>query len=117
MASLRAAQAQLLRNAVSLDQIAGSLLSAASQIANEAPTTANHANRAALANAILLNPAGRASLFAPGLLTNATIAAAAATPDAISDSDVDFVVASLFDVYANQLAATNILAPPAQIAK
>jgi methylmalonyl-CoA mutase cobalamin-binding subunit len=117
MASLRAAQAQLLRNSSFLDQIAGSLLFSASQIVNESAGAANHANRATLANAILQNPASQASVFAPGLLTNATIAAAAATPDAITDNDVDFVVASLFNVYANQRAATQIAAPPPQIAK
>ena len=117
MASLRAAQAQLLRNSSFLDQIAGSLLFSASQIVNEAPGTANHANRAALANAILLNADAQARVFAPGLLTNATVAAAAAAPDSISDNDVDFVVASLFDVYANQRAVTVIAAPPPQIAK
>ena len=119
MASLRAAQAQLLRNSSFLDQIAGALLFAASQVVNEASATPNHTNRVALANAILGNPAGPAGTFAPGLLTNATIAAAAATPDAITDGDVDFVVAGLFDVYANQFAAAQatITAPPPQVAK
>src|SRR3954453_18165830 len=95
----RAQQAQLLRNTVFLDQLAGALLAASANILNEAPATANHANRRAWANAVFLNPSAQAAFFAPGMLSNATIAANAGnapgdsgTP--ISDNDVDYVVAS-----------------------
>jgi hypothetical protein len=115
MASLRAQQAQLLQNTSFLDQIAGSLLFAASQVVNEAAGTPNHANRIVYANAIFLNPQQQARTIVPGVLTNATIAAAAGTPDSITDNDVDFVVASLFDAYANQHAATLASIAPAPL--
>jgi len=107
MASTRAQQAQLLRSTVFLDQIAGALIAAATNILNEDPATANHLVRRAYANAILTNPLEQAAFFAPGMLTNPTVAASAgnaptASGTPIADGDVDYVVASLFDAYADQ---------------
>jgi hypothetical protein len=112
-----ATQAQLIRNPAFQDQVQGALLAAAAQILNEDPTTPNHANRRAWANAIYASPEVQVRAFLPGMLTNATIAASAGnapgdsgTP--ISDSDVDYVVASLFTVYADQYAAQGPMQSP-----
>jgi hypothetical protein len=115
MASTRAQQAQLIKNQTFLDQLAGALLAAASQVINESANAQNHANRLAYANAILVNPALQASFMAPGVLTNATISAEAGTPQTIPDSDMDFVVASLVDIYANQYAAQVISGAPLHV--
>ncbi len=110
MASTRAQQAQLLGNPTFIQQVEGSLLAAAAQILNEAASTANHANRLLWANAIYTSPQTQTQFFLPGMLTNATIAgeagnAAGASGTPCADSDVDYVVASLFNIYANQFAA------------
>lgn len=115
MASTRAQQAQLIKNQTFLDQLAGSLLAAAVQVTNEGANFANHANRLLYANAILVNPAAQAAFMAPGVLTNPTISAEAGTPQAVPDGDVDFVVASLFDTYANQYAAQVISGAPLHV--
>lgn len=109
MPSTRAQQAQILRNSSVLDQLTGALLAAAQNVANEAATTANHANRAAYANAILANPTAQAQFMMPAILSNATLSAAAGNAAGPSgtqfvDGDIDFLVASVFDVYANQYA-------------
>jgi hypothetical protein len=114
MPSLRAQQAQLIRNEAFLDQVAGALLHAATDVLNEAADFPNHAHRIAYANAIFTNPVQRAQFFAPGILTNATIAAEAGTPDSILDGDIDFVVVSLFDKYADQFAL--LFGAPVQLA-
>jgi hypothetical protein len=108
--STRAQQAQLLDDVTFKLQVKGSLLAAAANILQEAPSTPNHDNRLKWANAIYVNPQQQTEFFLPGMLTNPTVAAAAGgaggpsgTP--IPDSDVDYVVASLFDKYANQYAA------------
>jgi hypothetical protein len=107
--STRAQQAQLLRNPVFLDQLAGCLLAAASNVLNEDPATPLHLVRRNYANAIIANPLEQATFLAPGMLTNATVAAEAGnaagesgTP--VTDNDCDFVVASLFEKYAKQFA-------------
>jgi hypothetical protein len=113
----RAQQAQLIRDPVFQDQVQGALLAAAAQIFNEDPTAPNHASRRAWANAIYASPEAQARAFMPGMLTNATIAASAGnapgdsgTP--VSDSDVDYVVSSLFNVYATQYAAQGPMQSP-----
>src|SRR5437899_3181654 len=103
----RAQQAALLRNPTFQDQVAGALLAAAFNVINESPDAANHKNRLLWANAIYTNPTAQMLFFLPGMLTNATVAAeaGAAAGDSgtpVSDSDCDYVVASLFDTYANQ---------------
>ena len=117
MASTRLQQAQLLSNQLFLGQLAGSLLNAAAQVLNEAASTANHVNRIAYARSIIASPMAAANFMAPGMLTNSTIAANAGSSNGASgtpetDNDVDFVVASLFDTYANQLSAQSISGPP-----
>jgi hypothetical protein len=107
MASTRAQQAQALKNATVLDQLAGSLLAAASQVLNEDPATADHENRLKFANAIILAPAQAAAAMVPALMTNATLQGQAGDPAGpsgtpFSDSDVDFVVAGVFNTYADQ---------------
>ena len=110
MASTRAQQAEIIRNSTVIDQITGSLLAAAYNVINEAANTTNHANRLVYANAILVNPLAQAQFFAPALMTNATLQgeagnAAGASGTPFADSDVDFVVAGLFNNYANQYVA------------
>ena len=113
MAATRLQQYQLLTNSTFAEQVAGSLLAAAFSVVNEAASTTDHANRLAYANSILVsgNPLGQATLMLPMMLTNATIAGEAgnangASGTPVADSDVDFVVASLFtqfaDAYANR---------------
>jgi len=115
MASTRAQQAQLIKNQTFLDQLAGALLAASVQVTNEGAGAQNHANRLLFANAVLVNPAQQAAFIAPGILTNPTISAEAGTPQSIPDGDVDFVVAGLFDIYANQYAAQQISGAPLQV--
>jgi hypothetical protein len=110
MPTTRAQQAQLLRSSVFLDQVAGALLAAAANVLNEDAATPNHENRRAWANAIFVNPSEQARFVAPGLLSNPTVAASAGNPAGdsgtpLTDSDVDYVVASLYDKYAAQYAA------------
>jgi hypothetical protein len=119
--STRAQQAKILRDPTVLDQLAGVLLNAAFNVVNEATGTPNHANRIIFANLIFTNCQQAALVVAPGLMTNATIAgqagnAAGASGTPFSDSDVEFVVASLFDVYANQAAAQQVSGAITQIA-
>lgn len=95
----------------------GSLLAAAAQVINEAATTADHANRLAWARAIYANPQAQMQFFLPGMLTNPTIVtdAGAATVTAsgtfVLDADCDFVVASLFNAYADQYAGQTTMGP------
>lgn len=119
--STRAQQAQILRNPAVLDQLAGALLAAASNILNEAAEAANHPNRAIFANVIFSNPLNAAALMAPGLMANPTLqaqagATAGASGTPFSDGDVDYVVASLYDIYANRAAASmQQLSAPAPV--
>ena len=109
MSSTRAQQAQILRNQTVLDQLTGSLLATAYNVTNEAATTADHANRLAFANAILANPAAQAQFMLPALMLNPTLqgaagSAAGASGTPFADTDVDFVVASFYNSYADQYA-------------
>ncbi len=108
--STRAQQAQLLTNTTFQQQVTGALIAAATNVINEAATTVNHQNRVAWANAIIASPTQQMQFFLPGMLTNPTVAgnAGAATLTAsgtvVLDTDCDYVVASLYDKYANQFA-------------
>lgn len=120
--STRAQQAQVIKTAATLDQLAGALLAAAVQVVNESAGQPNHANRVLFANLILLNPQSAAVTMAPALMTNATLAGQAgnvpgASGTPFSDSDVDFVVASLYDVYATQAAAQGIAGAVPRVAQ
>jgi hypothetical protein len=112
--STRAQQAQILRSQPVLDQLTGCLLNAASQIVHEDPNTPNHESRIKYANAVLIAPAPAAQFIMPALLTNATLASQAGNAPGDSgtpfaDSDVDYVVASVFDIYANQFSAQQAI--------
>ena len=108
--STRLQQAQLIQDANFLNQVAGSLVSAASNVVNEASSTANHNRRVSYAEGIFANPLAQARIIAPGLLSNATIAgdaggAIGASGTPVSDSDLDYVIASLFDIYSSYYVA------------
>jgi hypothetical protein len=110
--STRAQQAQIIRNAAVLDQLAGALLAAAVNVSNESETAPNHANRVLWANTIIANPLNAAAYVAPSLMSNPTLAgqagsAAGESGTPFSDGDIDYVVASLYDTYANRLAASR----------
>lgn len=86
------------------------MLAAAANIINESAETADHVNRLAYARAIIGNPVAQVAFFAPGVLTNPTLVGEAgnangASGTPIPDSDLDFVVASLWNIYADQYAA------------
>lgn len=120
--STRAQQAQVIKNPTTLDQLAGALLAAAVQVVNEPTSQPNHANRILFANLILLNPLQAATTMAPALMTNPTLAGQAgnapgASGTPFADSDVDYVVASLFDVYATQAAAQGIVGAVPKVAQ
>ena len=81
---------------------------------HEATSNTDRANRIAWANAVIGNPVAHTLYFVPGMLTNSTIvrwrlgeagnpAGASGTP--CPDSDVEYVVASLWNIYADQYAA------------
>lgn len=111
--STRAQQAQVIRNPAVLDQLAGALLAAAFNVINESAQAPNHAHRVLLANLILSNPQQQALIVAPALMTNPTLAAQAGAASGSSgtpfaDSDIDYVVSSLYDTYADQAAAQGL---------
>ena len=115
--STRAQQAQLLRDQAFQDQVEGALIHAASQILQEAAGAPNHQNRLVWANAIVSSSGPQMKFFLTGMLTNSTIEASASDPSAITDGDVDYVVASLFDQYANQYAAQQNIGAPLQMGR
>lgn len=119
--STRAQQAKILRDPTVLDQLAGVLLSAAFNVVNESPGTANHANRVIFANLIFANCQQAALVVAPALMTNPTLAGQAGNAPGPSgtpfpDSDVEYVVSSVFDLYANQAAGQQVSGAITQIA-
>ena len=93
-----------------LDQVTGSLIATAYNVLNEGAAAADHTNRLAYANAIFVNPVAQAQFLLPALMTNATLQgeagnAAGASGTPFADSDVDFVIASVFSTYADQYVA------------
>jgi len=70
---------------------------AAYDILNEDAGTANHANRVIWANQTLADAKSKAEQMMWGLVTNATIAAAG---DAATDNDIQFVVNSYINSFA-----------------
>jgi hypothetical protein len=108
--STRLQQIQLILSSTFIEQLAGSLLASAAQIVHEAANAPDHTNRLAYARSIIGNPIAAAQFMAPGVLLNSTIAGEAGNPNGdsgtpIPDSDLDFVVASIFDIYADQYAS------------
>lgn len=70
---------------------------AAYDILNEDPGYANHANRIIWARQALANAAGKAEEMLWGIVTNPTIAAAG---ESATDNDIQFVVNSYIDSFA-----------------
>jgi hypothetical protein len=80
-------------------------LKAAWDVRNEVGTTPNHANRRAWADSILADAEARADREYLIFLSNPTIRAnGAASPD----GDIEFVVNSFLNEYANTLAASAV---------
>ncbi len=105
----RIQQIEILSNSAFQNQVAGSLLAAALNVLNEAAGTPNHANRVLWAKQILQQPQGQAGFMLTSLLGNPTIQseagnAAGLSGTPFSDSDIDYVVASLFDQFATAAA-------------
>lgn len=70
-------------------------------VLNEDAGTPNHANRVIWAYTTLADAQAMAERMMWGLISNATVAAAG---DGSTDADIQFVVNSLIDSYANALA-------------
>jgi hypothetical protein len=63
-------------------------------VAAEDPGTANHAERIAFGNKVLLDPGNYGALIAQGVVTNASITASS------PDNDIEFTVNSMWNAYA-----------------
>lgn len=73
------------------------IVDAAIDVQAEPPATANHANRAALALAVLREPEKWTPLFARAVEINPVVQAAGALA---LDGDIKFAVASVWNAYA-----------------
>ncbi len=100
----------------------GSLLALCSFIiTTEAATAANHANRLAYANAIVINPLAQAAFMAPAMMSQATIVADAgnttvgSSGTVVPDADCDAAVQAIFNFFANQYAAQVNSGVPLQL--
>lgn len=105
--STRIQQINLLQSPDFQRQLAGSLLAAALNVLNEDPATERHAERVTWAKAIMQSPNVQGALMLNYVLGNPTLAAAAGGPNTdsgtpISDSDLDYVVSSLYTQFAVQ---------------
>lgn len=80
--------------------------SAAYDVINEDPATANHANRILWANTALNNPEKLTSIEMSLIVQNPTIAAGG---DDATDGDIQFVVNGLIDPIANGIANGTII--------
>jgi hypothetical protein len=93
-----------------ITQIAGALMTAASQIFNEGARVPDHANRLAYARYVFQAPLQAAAFMPPGIFSNPTIAGEAggtvgASGTPFPDNDVQFVVNSIINIYADQFVA------------
>ena len=79
--------------------------SAAYDVLNEDPATANHANRILWANDTLAYPERMTNLEMAMVVQNPTIQAEG---DNAADGDIQFVVNGLVDYFANAIAAGSI---------
>lgn len=78
-------------------------MEAAVAISNEAPGTANHANRVQLALVVIRNPSETSRRFATGVATNPNVGTGVSDPSVDSadgDSALAFVIASIWDAFA-----------------
>ena len=78
-------------------RLAAPIVAAALAISSEDGATAHHAERIALAKRVLQDPEEYARRFALPVATNAEVSAAGV---AAKDSDLEFVVASVWDALA-----------------
>ena len=108
MATTPRSQAQLARDPNFLRRLESLLLSEAGVVAGEATSVTNHAQRRALAQAIITNPAGMTASLAPSICnaTNLTTAnttwdfeAGAALTDA-TDAAIRSQIATLWNILA-----------------
>ena len=88
------------QDSVFVGRVKQALIKASMDIANEAPETANHANRIRLCNAALLDPEAWAREMSCAVAANWAITSADA-----ADTDIYNAVAAAWDAYANALAA------------
>jgi hypothetical protein len=91
-------------------RVAMVLMRTAVDVANEAPETPNHPNRLALAQATFRASVNAKALAAALIANNATMQATidanpAGLGSDVPDGDIEFVVAGLFDHFANAYAA------------
>lgn len=93
-----------------IDRVAMAAVEAAVNVSAEPLETANHTNRNNLAVRVLASPRRWGELMAAAVALNGTINAAHAAEEPISDSDISFTVASLWDAYAGS-SATEATAP------
>lgn len=108
----RIQQIDFLQSPAFQKQLAGSLLAAAINVGNEDTATANHKERASWARAIVQAPQVQASTMLNYVLSNPTVASAAGGPNTdsgtpVTDSDLDYVVASLYTRFALQFAGVQ----------
>lgn len=87
-------QYDLSHDAIFLRRVQMIIQKSAIAVAAEDPATANHVQRLAYGNKVLMNPGGYAELMAQGVSTNAAISSAS------SDSDIEFTVNSQWNAYA-----------------
>ena len=94
-----------LKNSLTLShRIAAALVRGAEAIRNEAPETANHANRLSWSKIMLQGDSGpenEAKRWKWMIIQNATIAASG---DASTDNDIEFAVNSLIDYFSAPIA-------------
>jgi len=88
-------------------QVIVALLKAAQDVLNEDPGADNHANRVAWAGKVLLNPYQMQAKMLCAIIVNATIQSGTFT-----DNDVQFVVNSLINTYANMGDGLDASFPP-----
>lgn len=84
------------------DRFMGSLIQASWDVMNEAPETANHANRLAIALRVMLDPESINRKYFLYFLSNPTIQSSGV---ASTNNDIQFVVNSFYDIIANTEAA------------
>ena len=98
---------QLSSDAGFVDRVTMAAVEAALAISSESPATANHLNRANLAQRVLMSPQRYGELMAQACAVNGTINAAYVAGSEIPDNDIQFVVASVWDGYAGNDAVVE----------
>ena len=106
MADLFAAK-QLSNDSGFVDRVTMAAVEAALNISAESPATANHLNRANLAQRVLMSPQRYGELMAQACAVNGTINGAWVSETPIQDNDIQFVVASVWDGYAGNDAVVE----------